>query len=416
VQLAIIEGGTRTTSLVQAHSQLLVSNDGVAGPSTSLYYYTTAPAAATTEGAFFSVAASATPTQFKQASSSGLSPGVGAGIGIGCALLGALIAFLIAFILFKGKGKPRSRRRHRSRGPLSDSDAYDLPESKMIPTVATTVSIPQDSAAAVVFNNKPLPKEDNYISDEVSRIKTRIDNHINTYYLRSGGNDKAALDAFAQLWASHSPVPLNRLPSLLADSRSRAHILRAGLAWLITRRIIAGSSGAAESLLPAGISNAYADLANNRLDPQGKCPSLMAMPIFDAEALTSFPAARSAFLSEWRVMTATLSGSLYGQETINPDDPRLASIRVALGQADKFLAPLANNADHDTRIRHLEEIMKRATRLAWTLFSQPSEFQTDWTDEGRGVVVFPSLLQTTDEDGKGLRPPRVFGQKDVVPL
>jgi hypothetical protein len=144
----------------------------------------------------------------------------------------------------------------------------------MIPT-ATTVAIPQNSAAAAVFNNKPLPKEDNYITDEFSRIKTRIDGHINTYYLRSGGNEKAALDAFAQLWAAQSPVPLNRVPSLLADSRSRAHILRAGVAWIITRRIVAGSGGAAESFLPAGIANAYADLTNNRMEPQSKFLSLI---------------------------------------------------------------------------------------------------------------------------------------------
>jgi hypothetical protein len=128
------------------------------------------------------------------------------------------------------------------------------------------------------------------------------------------------------------------------------------------------------------------------------------------------PAARSAFLSEWRVMTATLSHSLYDLDSLSANDHRLAKIQIALRQADMFLAPLASTADHDTRLRNLEEIMKRAARLGWTLFSQPSEFTADWTDDGRGVVLFPGLLQVTDENGRVLRRARVFGQKEIVAL
>jgi hypothetical protein len=116
-------------------------------------------------------------------------------------------------------------------------------------------------------------------------------------------------------------------------------------------------------------------------------------------------------------MTATLSQSHYGQESLSANDPRTASIQDALGKVDLFLAPLASPADPEARKRNLEEIFKRSARLGWTLFSQPSEFRTDWDNEVRqAVVVFPGLLQFTDENGKILRHPRVFGEKEFAPF
>jgi hypothetical protein len=63
----------------------------------------------------------------------------------------------------------------------------------------------------------------------------------------------------------------------------------------------------------------------------------------------------------------------------------------------------------------LEEILKRAARLSWTLFSQPAEYQVDWSDEDRGgVVAWPAFEKTTDDNGKALRHPRIFSQKEIV--
>lgn len=97
------------------------------------------------------------------------------------------------------------------------------------------------------------------------------------------------------------------------------------------------------------------------------------------------------------------------------DDPRLANIGSALNLADSFLRPCAKDAGDDERLVNLAEIMKRAARFGFLLFSQPSSFDFDWTDNG-GLVVFPGLLQISDDNGKPLVSPRTFSQKEVVPM
>jgi hypothetical protein len=122
-----------------------------------------------------------------------------------------------------------------------------------------------------------------------------------------------------------------------------------------------------------------------------------------------------AYLSKWRQITAALSGNIYTQEPMAANDARLASIRQALQLADTVLAHYANGAEQEARLRNLEEIMKRSARFGFLLFSQPSSFRFDWTSSvGSGLVTFPALLQTTDEDGAALRSARLFLEKKVV--
>lgn len=210
-----------------------------------------------------------------------LSAGAGAGIGIACAIVGALIAFGVFFCFFRRKKSTRSRSRHLSKSPSRYQDnAYNL-ETKA-PSTVTTLAIPHDSGTATVFNNKPQPKEDAFIADEFSRLKSRIDGHVNSYYLRSGGSEKASLDALAHIWSAQSPIQLNRLPGLLADSRSRSHVLRAAIAWVITKRILPNGP-LNESFLPAEVSASYAALTNNRMDVNSKStyfPSLTRIHYF----------------------------------------------------------------------------------------------------------------------------------------
>ena len=115
-------------------------------------------------------------------------------------------------------------------------------------------------------------------------------------------------------------------------------------------------------------------------------------------------------------MTATLASSLYGRDAFGPQDTRLEQVHSVVGDIDTFLAPLADNVDHETRLNNLEEIVKRSARLAWTLFSQPCEFQIDWRDEGQGLVVYPGLLQVADENGKQMRQPRSFAKKEFATM
>jgi hypothetical protein len=97
---------------------------------------------------------------------------------------------------------------------------------------------------------------------------------------------------------------------------------------------------------------------------------------------------------------------------MSSDDPRLQTIRNTVQTANSFLAPYANGQDEEARLRNLEEIMKRAARFGFVLFSQPASFRFDWTDTGAGVVAFPTLVQVTDEYGKSVG--RVFAEKELV--
>lgn len=98
---------------------------------------------------------------------------------------------------------------------------------------------------------------------------------------------------------------------------------------------------------------------------------------------------------------------------MSENDPRLTNIRNAVREADQFLAPFAKDADQ-SRLRNLEEIMKRAARLGFLLFSQPSSVLFDWQEGSTALVIFPGLLQISNDDGKALASPRVFAQKELA--
>jgi hypothetical protein len=237
---------------------------------TSTQYTTGKDGKATPVGTTVQSVGTPYPTRVSKGGGGGLSSGAGVGIGIGSAIIGALIALALFFLLGWRKPKPRSRRRHNSRGPSSEYDRYPLPESKAPVVTATSIEIPADSSAAVVHNNIPQPKDDATIMTEFSRLKTSIDNHVQNYYLRSAGDEDAAFKAYPRAIGEGGPIPANRLSVLLADPRSRPQALRAAIAWFITERI-SPSAGPAESFLPADVAASYAGLANgNRLDLPSK--------------------------------------------------------------------------------------------------------------------------------------------------
>ena len=122
-----------------------------------------------------------------------------------------------------------------------------------------------------------------------------------------------------------------------------------------------------------------------------------------------------AFLSKWRCITSTLLQSTYGQPTTIEADPRNESVRKAVQVADIILRPYVDDrGDNAARLRNLEEIMRRAMRFAYTLFSHPSSWRFDWQETREDITVFPVLLQLTDEEGAFLKPPRIFGEGVVL--
>jgi hypothetical protein len=72
--------------------------------------------------------------------------------------------------------------------------------------------------------------------------------------------------------------------------------------------------------------------------------------------------------------------------------------------------------DTNVRRRNLEGIMRRAAQYAFLIFSQPSSFAFDFARTGYpdGLVVFPALLMTVNDEGERLSPPRVLSEKEMV--
>ena len=93
-------------------------------------------------------------------------------------------------------------------------------------------------------------------------------------------------------------------------------------------------------------------------------------------------------------------------------DARNANLQNAAQIAETVLQPYANSGDV-ARQRNLQEIMKRAARFAYMLFSHPSFWRFDWQDQN-GMVVFPALVQVTNEAGVVLPQAASHSQREVV--
>ncbi|QDS69004.1 hypothetical protein FKW77_009468 [Venturia effusa] len=320
-------------------------------------------------------------------SKAGLEPGPTAGLAIGMLFAGALIA-AACFLLFNRRQKGNAARAGQY-GPTMYTDEHDLKH----PTKIGSTPMGAIGGAAILENNLPQPKEDNAIIGDLSRIKSRIEGHVESYYATAGANNQAVAQALRAAVGSAFPVSMAKLQELLANPRKRPVILRAAIAWIIVSRIGFGSASNT-TFLPALLAGLTRDLSASRMDEP----------------------ARAALLSKWRQITAALSGNIFSQE-MSADDPRSANVNNALELADTFLRPCAKDSDHEKRLFNLEEIMKRAARFGFLLFSQPCSFDFEWTDNGSRLVVFPGLLQVSDEHGRPVAPPRVLGStKEVVTI
>lgn len=47
-------------------------------------------------------------------------------------------------------------------------------------------------------------------------------------------------------------------------------------------------------------------------------------------------------------------------------------------------------------------ILSYAARFGWTLFSQPAKYDFVWEEAGTGMVVYPGLVQITNDEGEVL--------------
>lgn len=335
--------------------------------------------------------------------SNNISPGAAAGIGIGCAIAGALIAAAILVFFF---------RRRRRRAPAR-SDAIPL---NGFGSVEKTVASPDSiSPAGMIERNLPQPAEDQALGGEMSRLKTAIKNHVQSYYHTNsvkGSVDQVALGLIA---TGNMPLIASTLGSLLSNPVTRMTAIRFCITWTVVSRIDPNCEPSL-SFLPPEIASCLRSISSTRDDPSSKSPLLAVMYSSNHADPSS---AKPGFMSRWRAFTAALLHDRYGSSTVTASDARNRNISEALQALDAVLRPFADEQrDERERLQKLEEILKRGARFGFILFSQPSLLDFDWNtppSAGRGtLVVSPALTQVADDNGRRLPRPRVLEEQEVA--
>ncbi|KAF2403092.1 hypothetical protein EJ06DRAFT_319468 [Trichodelitschia bisporula] len=306
-----------------------------------------------------------------------LSSGPAAGIAIGCFIAGIALAALL-FLLF---AKSRRGKKWRE-GPALGGAAHGNHSSDYIAV---------EKGAMVTDYSLPQPAEDRAIISDLSKLRTKIDSHVQSYYRPDTGVGDISARKLAAALGPNTPIPAETLAGWLGEPKFRVPALRFFLAWTILSRAQLGSE-VDKTLLP---------------------PALASL----SKALVPVKANNSSqytFYSRWRQLTALLSGTAF--DHISEHDPRDENIQRAVSVADLVLKAYARDPADPERVTNLTEIIKRGARFGFLLFSQPGLFSLDWKGQGAGddFVAFPGLSKLTDDNGVPLSHPVVFADRDVV--
>lgn len=104
---------------------------------------------------------------------------------------------------------------------------------------STTLEFDDLSASAVVERALPQPPDDHTVGGEMSKLRTLIKNHVQSYYhnglLKSTSTDIGR--AVTEVAAESMPISASTLTSLLANPRTRMPALRFYLAWTVIQRL-----------------------------------------------------------------------------------------------------------------------------------------------------------------------------------
>ncbi|KAF2105462.1 hypothetical protein BDV96DRAFT_374254 [Lophiotrema nucula] len=317
--------------------------------------------------------------------SDGLGGGAVAGVAIACLIGGAAIAAAVLFFLFRRKKKPQSYAYGNSH--LGHDGGYGAPEKSPV--------VPPKAISSDVDNFLPQPIEDDAITQELSKIRDNLKNHVRSYYhndpIRVGSFDASTLSGLAAATGMHTSV----LATLLSDASTRNEATRVFLAWVVLSKC---DGSRLPSLLPDDLSTTAVALQNK----EGANAGELYFSLNERSVLI----APTALVSKWKAIT----GALLQQQ------PRSASraIAVAINEANAVLAPFVRGSmDGGQRQKNLEMILSRAASLAFVLFSQPGSYRFDFAGSGNSLVTFPALLQVIGDDARTLNPPRVLWQREV---
>jgi hypothetical protein len=77
-------------------------------------------------------------------------------------------------------------------------------------------------------------------------------------------------------------------------------------------------------------------------------------------------------------------------------------IRDAHTALATLLRPLWEKSTSQQASENLKTILDNAAQFGIQLFSQPSTFEFAWEEESENMVIYPGLVQVTDDNGEDL--------------
>ncbi|CAO2657915.1 Nn.00g071750.m01.CDS01 [Neocucurbitaria sp. VM-36] len=323
---------------------------------------------------------SSTSSVVAQKSRGVLSGGAVAGVAIGMLLAGLLIAGAIFFLLL--------RRQKKRQYAAAAYTTQHLPYNGVTRSSEKGPTIVASAMPSSIDDLLPQPAADDTITDEVSKIRDNIKNHVRTYYhstpVSAGSINETELRDLASATGVSSPM----LGSALSKPSTRQDALRLAFAWVVLSR----STGQRDaSLLPV-------DLARLATSIVGRDDS-------NTTNLTLH--------SKWKVITGAMLQQRFGKNAQDPS--RAQTFANTIEELDSVFAPfIQGNVDGGQRRKNLDMILTRAANFAFLLFSQPGSFYFDFSSGFGGLVAFPALVQTIDDQGQVSRPARVLIEKEVA--
>ncbi|KAL9107381.1 MAG: hypothetical protein Q9227_007746 [Pyrenula ochraceoflavens] len=331
--------------------------------------------------------------------SNDVSSGAAAGIGIGCAIVGALLASILVLLFMRNRS--RSSPTERRAGDLSLEKYSDNGRTKA--GGATNIAMQEKAADSSLLAALPLPVPEREIGDNFSKLGSAVKNHAKSYY--NGSSDTEASNRnssssqdLERLLGPRCPISKSRLENLLSNPNCRLSAIRFLIAWAIVCNIQPGKQ-VLVSLLPPELAQVLAT-------------------IFSVEIREDSD--RQKLLGRWRQISGALLQPTYGDGSVRPNDTRQRNVRDLTNALNTVLEPYAASPNDIERARNLEELVKRGARFGYLLFTQPTAWNFVWDEtEGRRQsdwVVFPSLVQVCDDQGRSRQPPIRYAEPQVVQL
>jgi hypothetical protein len=342
-------------------------------------------------------------------SSGGLSSAATGGIAVATTAAGALIGILVFWLLMKNKRK--NSRSKRTTGEFSRSfsgrsapyrDAEDGRE-KPAPITNLDYVLPQ-------------PLDDQSVVDEVGKLFSLIDDHVDSDYYHdrrtqnafAGVNYGAALPAAAKVLKDHA------ITLLLDDERTRFITMKAAIAAELLAAI-SFYTATTKSLLPEMVTSFLNNPSPELQDNHSELNSLWSAYELTVEGT-------HLCISRWRTSTALLLGSRLSDRDLAHRD---SVIDFLVQSLDLILSPFENHQQAEARKKSLIAVCKRAEKLGLVLLSQPAEWEFNWrhrprtaerTSDGRPprkpvkdtpIAYFPGLVKVTDNSAMQLEAPRM---------